>query len=208
VSPHPIEEESYRRLEALAVAAGLDRLGPGARAVAARVLHATVDPALVRTLVLDESAVAAGAAALAAGAPVVTDVEMVRAGVTAAQASCFLGKARAGAEGVPTRSAAAIDLAVERFPDGAVFAVGCAPTALERLLDHLEAGRVRPALVVGVPVGLVGAAEAKERCRAVAAGRCAALTNRGERGGSPVAAAIVNALGRLARDGRAAEDLV
>lgn len=198
MSVHPIEEESYRRLSALAPEAGLDELGPAARAVAARVLHATVDPVLVRSLCLEEEAVEAGVAALRSGVGVVVDVEMVRAGITGVEALCFLGEARAGPGGFPTRAAAAIDRAVERLPDAA-YVVGCAPSALERLLDHVEAGRARPALVVGVPVGLVGAAEAKERCRALAPGRFPTLTNRGVRGGSPVAAAILNALARLAR---------
>jgi precorrin-8X/cobalt-precorrin-8 methylmutase len=97
-----------------------------------------------------------------------------------------------------TRAAAAIRLAAERHPVGALWVVGNAPTALAALLDLHADRRVQPAAVVGVPVGYVGAAEAKA---ALWEGplRPLAVTNTGERGGSPVAAAAVNALYRLSR---------
>jgi precorrin-8X/cobalt-precorrin-8 methylmutase len=120
---------------------------------------------------------------------------MVRAGVGQA-AECFLTEAGASANADPgmTLSARAMALAGQHHPDGAIFVIGCAPTALEQLLDLVEAGLVRPAIVVGVPVGFVGAAEAKERLRSF--GGLASISNVGERGGSAVAAAIVNALAR------------
>ncbi|MGX6449983.1 precorrin-8X methylmutase, partial [Patulibacter sp. S7RM1-6] len=94
------------------------------------------------------------------------------------------------AEGT-TRSAAPFRLAAREHPDGAVWAIGNAPTALLALLEEVAADRVRPALVVGLPVGFVGAAESKD---ALAASGVACLTNRGERGGTPVTVAAIHAL--------------
>ena len=189
---HPIEAESYR---ILAERVDLSRFGPLAAAVVARVIHASADLEYARTMVVDEVAVDAGTAALAAGAPVVVDVEMVRHGITGVEARCFLPeRAPLGA----TRSAAGIALAAEQHPEGAIVVVGCAPTALDEVVRLYAAGRFFPALVVGLPVGFVGAAESKERLRASG---LAAVSNVGEKGGSAVAAAAVNALVRLAAGG-------
>jgi precorrin isomerase/sirohydrochlorin ferrochelatase len=192
---HPIEQESYRILAGRVNLSGWD---PGPAAVAARVVHATADPDLVGSRVADGAAVAAGVPALRAGAPVICDVEMVRAGVSVPGAVCLLGEIHnPGARA--TRSAAAMAMAVDRYPAGAVVAVGCAPTALEEVNRRLAAGTFRPALVVGVPVGFVGAAEAKEQLlECAAAAGVPAIVLRGERGGAAVAAAVINALGRLA----------
>jgi precorrin isomerase len=190
---HPIEVESYR---ILAERVDLSAFGPLAAAVVARVIHATADLEFAETMVVDEPAVEAGIAALAAGAPVIVDVEMVRHGITGVDAVCFLpGDAPSGA----TRSAAGMSIAAELHPDGAVVVVGCAPTALDEVVRLYEAGRFSPALVIGLPVGFVGAAASKERLRASG---LAAISNVGEKGGSAVAAAAVNALVRIARDRR------
>ena len=196
---HPIEAESYRILEARVDLSGWP---PGPRAVVARVVHATADVDFAATMVAGEDAVAAGVAALRAGAVVVTDVEMTRSAITGVPAVCYL--AEAGADAGPgagdglTRSAAAMRRAAARHPAGAVFAVGCAPTALAELVRLATAGVVAPALVVGLPVGFVGAAEAKE---ALLRSGLAAVANRGEKGGSAAAGAAVNALVRLASGG-------
>ncbi|MGO9198638.1 MAG: precorrin-8X methylmutase [Acidimicrobiales bacterium] len=197
---HPIEEESFRRL---AERIDLRGLPPLTRQVVGRVIHATADLAFAETMVVDETGAAAAARALAEGAPVITDVEMVRAGIRGAE--CFLDQARSererrdpAAQPDPslTLSARAIQLAAKAHPDGAIFAIGCAPTALEQLVSLIEKGEVRPVLVVGVPVGFVGAAESKERLRQ-SASNIASISNIGERGGSAVAAAVVNALARM-----------
>lgn len=205
---HPIEAESYRRLAGRVDLSGLTE---GVRAVVARVIHASADFDYLRTMVVDEVAVAAGVAALARGAAVVTDVEMVRHGLTpsvSAHAHCYLAEVAAGPGGRPegtagpggppgrsTRCAQAMRLAAARHPVGAIFVVGCAPTALEELLELIGTGALAPALVIGVPVGLVGAAEAKAAARAAGV---VCITNVGEKGGSAIAAAVVNALARLA----------
>lgn len=179
---HPIEEESYRRLRARVDTA---RLPPLTRAVVERVIHSSADPAYAGDLVCDEDSLRAAHAALHAGAPVVADVEMVAAGITARTAVCRLRDAVA-APGL-TRSAAAVRLAYEEVGGGAVWVVGCAPTALEELLA-LDAA---PALVVGLPVGFVGAVESKAALRAAG---LPAVSNVSEKGGSAVAAAALNAL--------------
>jgi len=188
---HPIEAESYRRLRA---EVDTDNLPPRTRDVVERVIHTTADPSWLADLVPDESALEAGADALRRDRPLVVDAAMVAAGITAYPSVCLVAapETRALAEETgATRSAAAIRLAARRHPDGAVWAIGNAPTALAELLRLAAAGEVRPALVVGLPVGYVGAAEAKAALRASG---LPALSNRSARGGSPVAAAAINAL--------------
>jgi precorrin-8X/cobalt-precorrin-8 methylmutase len=188
---HPIEAQSYR---IVAARADLSGFGPLGAAVVARVIHASADVDYARTMVVDEAAAAAGVAALRTGAPVVVDVEMVRHGITDVTSHCHLGDA-VGGDGL-TRTAAAMRLAARRHGSGAVVVVGCAPTALAEVVrQHLEEG-FRPALVVGLPVGFVGAAEAKAALRAT---RIPSISNVGDKGGSAVASAAVNALWRLAR---------
>lgn len=184
---HPIETESYRRLRA---AVDLSHLPPLSRAVAERIVHTTGDPAWAADLVLDEAALTRGLAALRAGRPVVVDVEMVAAGITSTETVCGLREAaveRLAAEHGTTRSAEGMRLALRAAGRGALVVVGNAPTALEAVL----AAAAEPALVVGLPVGWVGAVEAK---RALRASGLPAVTNRGRTGGSAVAAATVNAL--------------
>lgn len=179
---HPIEAESYRRLRD---AVDLGRLPPLCRAVTERVVHASADLDYVGDLVLDEDALQRGLAALGAGRPVVVDVEMVAAGITAVPTSCGLG----AAEPAPgeTRSAAGIRAAAAQAGPGAVYVVGCAPTALFALLET----DAEPALVVGLPVGFVGAVESKQALRDSG---LPAVSNRGPKGGSAVAVAALNAL--------------
>jgi len=196
---HPIEMESYR---ILAERVDLSGWPPGPRDVVARMVHATADESFALTARIGEQAVEATVAALAAGAPVVCDSRMVVAGIPSVGGTvCLLDEVPEAPSG-DTRSAAAIRLAAERHPAGAVWVVGNAPTALFALLDLVAAGAVRPAAVVGLPVGYVGAAESKERLWASAL-RTVAITNAGVRGGSPAAAGAVNALNRLAGGRRA-----
>ena len=184
---HPIEAESYSILRGLV---DLSDLGPLSRAVAERVIHASADTEYANTLVLDEAALEGGLRALRRGAPVVADVGMVAAGITARETLCFVsdGRARALSESLGiTRSAAGFRLAAEEVGAGAVGVVGNAPTALFELLE-LD---VSPALVIGLPVGFVGAAESKD---ALIESGLPSVANRGPKGGSAVAAAALNAL--------------
>ncbi|AZM63007.1 MULTISPECIES: precorrin-8X methylmutase [unclassified Streptomyces] len=179
---HPIERESFRRLRARL---DTSRFPPLTRAVVERVIHSAADLEYACDLVMDEADLAAAHAALHAGAPVVVDVEMVAAGITRRETVCRLKDAVAG-PGL-TRSAHAVRLAYEEVGPGALWVIGCAPTALEELLA-LDAS---PALVIGLPVGFVGAAESKAALRESG---LPAVSNVSEKGGSAVAAAALNAL--------------
>jgi len=179
---HPIEQQSYAVLRSRVDLSGLP---PLVRAVTERVVHASADLDYVGDLVADEEALRRGYDALAAGAPVVADVEMVAAGITSRAVVCRVRQARAH-DGL-TRSAAAVRLAHAEVGPGAVWVVGCAPTALEEIV----ALGVEPALVVGLPVGFIGAVESKAALRASG---LPAVSNTSEKGGSAVAAAAVNAL--------------
>jgi precorrin-8X/cobalt-precorrin-8 methylmutase len=184
---HPIEIESYRILRNLVDLSHLEQLS---RAVAERVIHASADLEYADSLVLNESVLRGGVEALRRGASIVADVGMVAAGVTAKEALCFVSdpRARELSEGLGiTRSAAGFRLAAEEVGEGAVWVVGNAPTALFELLEM----NVEPALVVGLPVGFVCAAESKEEL--IESG-LPAVSNRGPKGGSAVAAAALNAL--------------
>jgi len=189
---HPIEIESFAILRAR-----LDTtdLPPLSRAVVERVVHTTADPSWAGELVCAEDALGAGRAALLAGAPLIADVRMVAAGVTARPVTVALdlpgAPDLAAAPAHRTRSAAGIRAAAAAHPDGAVWVIGNAPTALAELVGLLDAGSVRSPLVIGLPVGFVGSVAAKAALRACGAG---AVSNRSERGGAAVAAAAVNAL--------------
>ena len=184
---HPIEQESYTILRSRLDTADLP---PLTRAVVERVVHTSADTTWVGDLVATEDALRAGREALLAGAPLVTDVRMVAAGITARPAIVALDLAGEPEAGL-TRSAAGIRAAVGRHPEGAVWAIGNAPTALAELVRCAEAGLVRTPLVVGLPVGFVGAVAAKAALRASG---LPAVSNRSERGGAAVASAAVNAL--------------
>lgn len=168
--------------------------------MALRLIHACGMPDIVADLAFSDHAVDAGRAALAAGAPVLVDAEMVAHGIVRARLPadnailCTLNRApvRSAAKRLGiTRSAAAVELWRPHL-DGAVVAVGNAPTALFRLLELIAEGAPRPALILGFPVGFVGAAEAKAAL--AASDDIAFVTLRGRRGGSALAAAAVNAL--------------
>ena len=192
---HPIEQESFAilRAELAGRHPGAAALPPLARAVLERVVHASADLDYAADLVLPgESVLEDTVLALRADAPVVADVAMVAAGITRRQVICRIGDPRAAevaAEAGITRSAAALRLAAEQAGPGAVFVIGCAPTALFELIDRAET--YRPLLVLGLPVGFVGAAESKAALRASG---LPAVSNVSGKGGSAVAAAALNAL--------------
>ena len=184
---HAIEKQSY---EILRARADTSALPPWTRAVVERVIHASADLGYAGDLVCTEADLAAGAQALRDGAPVVADSAMTAAGITAVEAVCRIGDRRAAALtrvlGI-TRAAAGIRVAGSEVGPGAVWVIGTAPTALADLLARGPA----PALVIGLPVGFVGAVEAKQALRDSG---LPAVTNRSEKGGAAVAAAALNAL--------------
>ena len=196
---HPIEAESMR---ILSERVDLSHLGTGARAVVQRVIHASADLEYAETMVVSDEAVAAGVRALRAGGAVVTDVEMVRQGLVGGSGHCYL--AEAVGSSTRTRSAEGMRIAAEHHPTGAIVVVGCAPTALDEVVRLAATGPFRPALVIGLPVGFVGAAEAKAALRTSG---LHAITNVGDKGGSAVAAAAFNAMARIALAGKAHEGM-
>jgi precorrin-8X/cobalt-precorrin-8 methylmutase len=183
--------------------ADLARFSAEEAEVAIRMIHACGLVEAAQYLQFGHGLVAATRAGLARGAPILCDAEMVAHGITRTrlpacnEVFCALRDpsvpARAEKLGA-TRSAAALDLWGDKLA-GAVVAIGNAPTALFRLLELLEAGAPRPAAILGIPVGFVGAAESKE---ALAANkqRIPFLIVRGRMGGSAMTAAAVNALAR------------
>jgi precorrin-8X/cobalt-precorrin-8 methylmutase len=178
-----IEIRSYEILRDRIDTSHLPRL---TRAVVERVIHSSADLNYLDDLVVSsETDVVEAQQALLTGSPIVADVQMVAAGITSRPVICRIGQAVA-ADGL-TRSAAGIVAAYEEIGEGAIWVIGNAPTALEQLLT-LDA---RPSLIVGLPVGFVGAAESKAALRASG---LPAISNISEKGGSAVAAAAINAL--------------
>jgi precorrin-8X/cobalt-precorrin-8 methylmutase len=194
--------EIYRRSFAtIRAEADLTGLPDGVGRVAVRMIHACGMVDLVEDLAYSPGVAESAREALRAGAPVLCDVRMVASGITRSrlpagnEVLCAL--ADPAVPGLAdrlgtTRSAAALELWRDRL-DGAVVAVGNAPTALFRLLEMVRDGAARPAAVIGVPVGFVGAAESKDALAANPYG-LEYLVVRGRRGGSAMAAAAVNAL--------------
>jgi len=203
IAPDPYlrdpQEISRRSWDLIRAETDVSRLDADLVTVALRLVHACGMPDLVGDLLASPGAARAGRLALQAGAPIFCDSEMTGAGITRGRLPAdnavvvtlndprVPDLARAAGN---TRSAAAVELWGERA-DGAVIAIGNAPTALFRLLELVEAGAPRPALVLGFAVGFVGAAESKA---ALAASGLPFITLRGRRGGSAMAAAAVNAL--------------
>jgi precorrin-8X/cobalt-precorrin-8 methylmutase len=166
-------------------------------------IHACGVVEAARDIVFGPNLVGAARGALAAGAPILCDAEMVAQGITRArlpagnEVICTLRDPRVASLAAKlgnTRSAAALDLWGDRL-GGAVVAIGNAPTALFRLLDLIDAGAPKPGAILGIPVGFVGAAESKEALAADPRG-VPFLIVRGRMGGSAMTAAAVNALAR------------
>ncbi|AEB10068.1 precorrin-8X methylmutase [Desulfobacca acetoxidans] len=198
--PREIEEESFRRIEAQA---DWRNLSPEEWAVARRMIHTTGDFEYLKNVRFHPQAIAAGIAALRQRRPVIADTRMLQAGISTGRLTglgveiiCLMDDPEVVREAKRreiTRAAVAIEQALPKIFRGIV-AVGNAPTALLRLLELLAAGAPPPALIVGVPVGFVNAAESKE---ILSRQDCPFITVLGPKGGSAVAASIINALAIL-----------
>jgi precorrin-8X/cobalt-precorrin-8 methylmutase len=193
--------EIYRRSFAIIRAeADLSRFSGTAERVVVRMIHACGMTDLPRDVDLSPEFAEVAEAALKCGAPILCDAKMVANGITRArlpasnEVICTLDDPRVPALATElgnTRSATAMELWRERL-EGALVVFGNAPTALFHLLEMLDAGAPRPAAVIGIPVGFIGAAESKEAL--ARDGRVPHLVVHGRRGGSAMAAAAVNAL--------------
>ena len=196
--PSRIYEESFRLVRE---ATDLSRFPEEAHDLVIRMVHACGMPEIAESLVVSEGAIAAGQAALEAGAPIITDAEMVSHGIIVSglkqqnKIVCRLNDPRTrriAEREATTRSAAQVDLWTDVM-EGAIVAIGNAPTALFRLIERIEEGAPRPALILALPVGFVGAAESKAELLRDDRG-VPFVTLPGRLGGSALAAAAVNAL--------------
>jgi len=203
IDPIAIEQESFCQIRELT---DLDGLSREAQQVVMRIVHSIGMPEVAAQVRFSEAACENGLQALAAKKPILCDAEMVKQGITKrmidAPPLCFLNDPRASelakAAG-ETRSMAAVELWREQLA-GSVVVIGNAPTALFRLLEMLEQGADKPALIIGMPVGFVGAAESKQALwdhHQRLGIEC--ITLLGRQGGSAVSAATCNALLRCNR---------
>ncbi len=201
--PAKIEQESFRRIRELVA---LDHLTLAEQQVAMRIVHSCGVPEIMEHIRFSPTACESALTALENEAAILCDVEMVKHGITKRmithQPQCFLNDSRttelAKSRG-ETRSMAALDLWDEHLA-GSIVLIANAPTALFRLLEMLRAGNDRPAVIIGIPVGFVGAAESKaalwERHRELGV-EC--ITVLGRQGGSAITASVLNALLRIQR---------
>ena len=197
IKPGEIEKRSFALI---AQELGDRQLDPEQEPVIKRVIHTTADFDYADTLHFTAHAVERMQRAIREGACIVTDTQMAKAGINKKELTryggevlCFMGDedvAKEAAERGITRAAVSMEKAVGLSGE-LIFAVGNAPTALMRLYELMEAGAIRPAGIIGVPVGFVNVVEAKEQ---ILQADCPMIVARGRKGGSNVAAAICNAL--------------
>ena len=203
MNPQLIEKESFRQIRELCSLGHLDR---EQQQIVMRIVHSLGLPHLVDQVHFSKNACSEGMKALASDCTILCDVEMVKQGVTKRMINksplCFLNHpltAGLAKDKQETRSMAAVSQWQEHI-EGSVVIIGNAPTALFRLLENLEAGSKKPALIIGMPVGFVGAAESKQAlwdCHQSLSVEC--ITLLGREGGSAVSAATCNALLRCNR---------
>lgn len=196
--------EIYRRsFEIIRAEADLSGMPGDVADVAVRMIHAAAQTDLPASMAWSDGFVTAARNALNAGAPILCDSQMVASGIIRSrlpgdnEVVCLLGTPEVAAHAADrgtTKTAAAVELWLPRLA-GAVVAIGNAPTALFHLLEVVEESGVKPAAVVGIPVGFVGAAESKEALIANGLG-LEYLVLRGRRGGSAITSAAINALSR------------
>ncbi len=197
MQPHEIEQRSFEIIDS---EAGDHGFSADQWPVVRRVIHTSADFEWLTMIRIHPEAVSAGIAAIRSGCTIVTDTNMARVGIRQRDLSryggivtCHMSDARiaetARRDGT-TRAKAAVDLAAPNL-SGGIYVVGNAPTALLRLIELIDQGRAAPALVVGMPVGFVNAVESKAL---LLKSEVASITNLGRKGGSTVAAAVVNSL--------------
>lgn len=203
MKPEEIESESFRIIDDEAGTHGWDETE---WQIVRRAVHTSADFEYVQSMVISEGAVAGALAALRSGSGIVTDTNMALSGISKARLAPFgcavtchvadADVAELAKRGGMTRSIAAMRKAVSN-PANRIFVIGNAPTALFELLRLTAEGTARPELIIGLPVGFVGAEESKNALAAADHG-IPFITNIGRKGGSNVAAAVVNALAILA----------
>jgi len=207
MKPHEIEQQSFAIIDA---EAGPHEFSPEQWQIVRRMIHTSADFEYITSVRIHPRAVAAGIEAIRRGGTIYTDTNMARTGIRTrdleafgVQVQCLMASeriARMAADAGITRAKAAVD-AVAGELDNAIYVVGNAPTALLRLIELIVRGTAAPALVIGLPVGFVNAAESKAALLDL---DIPYITNVGRKGGSNVAASVVNALTLLALEDRVA----
>lgn len=197
MKPHEIEEKSFAIIDA---EAGSHRFSADQWSIVRRMIHTSADFDYINDIRIHPQAVASGVQAIRGGGTIYTDTNMARTGIRIKDLERFGGTvqclmaskqiAQAAAEAGTTRALAAVDAVADHL-DSAIYVVGNAPTALLRLIEHIRTGRSKPALVIGLPVGFVNAAESKQELLELS---IPYITNVGRKGGSNVAASVANAL--------------
>ena len=197
VRPMDIEKRSFEIISELL---GDTPLAPENELVIKRVIHTSADFDYVKNLVFSENAVKIALEALKSGCDIVTDTQMAKAGINkraletlGGQVHCFMSDEEVAKE-AKLRGVTRATVSMERaaaLPKPCIFAIGNAPTALIALKELMDAGKLHPALIIGVPVGFVNVVESKEL---ILASQVPHIVARGRKGGSNVAAAICNAL--------------
>ena len=197
IKPMDIEKRSF---EIITEILGDTKLNPENELVIKRVIHTTADFEYVQNLVFSDHAVRNGVEALRNGCDIVTDTQMAKSGINktilgklGGQVHCFMSDADVAAEAKErgiTRAIVSMERAA-KLPKPCIFAIGNAPTALISLHEQMEAGKLNPALIIGVPVGFVNVVESKEM---IIESGVPHIVARGRKGGSNVAAAICNAM--------------
>ncbi len=201
MKPQEIEEQSFKIIDA---EAGPHDFSSSQWRIVQRVIHTSADFEYMETLRFHPDAVDAGIQAICHGGAIVTDTNMARAGIRKKEIHQFGGSvqclitdpavSKTAEEKGATRAKVAVDAAVDLM-DGGIYAVGNAPTALLRLIELIHEKRATPALVIGLPVGFVNAAESKAALMEL---DVPYISNIGRKGGSTIAASVVNALAILA----------
>ncbi|MBI5124199.1 MAG: precorrin-8X methylmutase [Candidatus Omnitrophica bacterium] len=205
LDPKKIEEKSFRIIGALL--ASTPRSGHE-KEVVRRVIHATTDLDYAKNLIFHPMAIRSGLNAIREGSNIICDVGMVKAGLNKKTLShfggrtvCFIDDKNIVRQASRQKIARAI-LAMRKaaaIMDGAIIAIGNAPTALFEVCGLIKEKKVRPALVIGIPVGFVGAGDSKKELASL---DIPYITNAGTKGGSSVACAITNAILKIAQEGR------
>lgn len=202
MKPQQIEDLSFKIIEKEAGDHGFDnRHWPVVR----RMIHTSADFEYINTVRFSHQAVTKGVAAIRNGCRIFTDTNMARVGIRKGELKIFGGRtdclmtdetvAKLAKKNGTTRALAAVDAACE-YMDGAIYVVGNAPTALLRLIELIRQKKASPALIIGFPVGFVNAAESKAELEQLSG--TPYITNQGRKGGSNIAAAVVNALAIMA----------
>lgn len=197
MKPQEIEDLSFK---IIASEAGDHGFNPAEWPVVRRMIHTSADFEYIESVRFNGDAVDAGIKAIRSGCSIFTDTNMARVGIRKREIDAFGGSvhcliadpdvAKKAAEDGTTRALAAVDLACSLMAGG-IYVVGNAPTALLRLIQKIESGEASPALVLGFPVGFVNAAESKDALMEL---DIPYITNKGRKGGSNIAASVVNAL--------------